>query len=49
MNFESQVLKVEFEKAERMLKKTDKPIEKYKDKGQNVKKQHSVKFALPEV
>ena len=45
MNFESQVLKVEFEKAERMLKKTDKLIEKYKDKG-NAK---SVKFALPEV
>lgn len=45
MNFESQVLKGEFEKAERMLKKTDQLIEKYKDKG-NVK---SVKFALPEV
>lgn len=45
MNFESQVLKIEFEKAERMLKKTDKLIEKYKDKG-NTK---TVKFALPEV
>jgi hypothetical protein len=45
MNFESQVLKIEFEKAERMLKKTDKLIDKYKDKG-NTK---TVKFALPEV
>ena len=47
MNFESQVLRVEFEKAERMLQKTDKLIEKYKDKNAPAPK--CVKFALPEV
>lgn len=48
MNFENQVLKQEFEKAERMLKKTDRLIEKYKDK-KTVPKKLSVKFALPDV
>ena len=33
MNFEEQVMRQEFEKAERMLKKTDRLIEKYKDKS----------------
>lgn len=33
MNFNENVLKQEFEKAERMLKKTDRLIEKYKDKS----------------
>lgn len=48
MNFDNQVLKQEFEKAERMLKKTDRLIEKYKDK-KSVPKKLSVKFALPDV
>ena len=33
MNFESKVMQQEFDKAERMLKKTDSLIEKYKVKG----------------
>ena len=48
MNFDNNVLKQEFEKAERMLKKTDRLIEKYQNK-QFVPKKLSVKFALPEV
>jgi|LauGreDrversion4_2_1035121.scaffolds.fasta_scaffold6028244_1 hypothetical protein len=49
-------MKLEFEKAERMLQKTDKLIEKYKDKsymnshgnGAN-KGKLTVKFNLPDV
>jgi hypothetical protein len=43
-------MRQEFDKAERMLKKTDRLIEKYKDKsvGPPVKKLQ-VKFALPDV
>ncbi len=48
MNFDSKVMKQEFEKAERMLKKTDRLIEKYKDKSSPPKKL-TVKFALPDV
>ena len=47
MNFNEDVLKLEFEKAERMLKKTDRLIEKYKDKSSPPKKL-TVKFALPD-
>lgn len=60
MNFDQQVMKYEFEKAERMLKKTDRLIEKYKDKGQAntaggssqssvPSKKLTVKFNLPDV
>jgi|LauGreDrversion4_2_1035121.scaffolds.fasta_scaffold89515_2 hypothetical protein len=49
MNFEEQVLKLEFEKAERMLQKTDRLIEKYKDKSHAPNKKLTVKFALPDV
>jgi hypothetical protein len=36
MNFEQDVMRQEFEKAERMLKKTDRLIEKYKDRGHSI-------------
>jgi hypothetical protein len=49
MNFDSHVMKQEFEKAERMLKKTDRLIEKYKDKSSPPPKKLTVKFALPDV
>jgi hypothetical protein len=49
MNFEEQVLKLEFEKAERMLQKTYRLIEKYKDKSHAPHKKLTVKFALPDV
>lgn len=49
MNFDNKVMKQEFEKAERMLKKTDRLIEKYKDKSSPPPKKLTVKFALPDV
>jgi hypothetical protein len=49
MNFDTKVMKQEFEKAERMLKKTDRLIEKYKDKSSPLPKKLTVKFALPDV
>ena len=49
MNFGEHVMIQGFEKAERMLKKTDLLIEKYKDKSVPPAKKLQVKFALPDL
>ncbi|CDW78904.1 UNKNOWN [Stylonychia lemnae] len=52
MNFDKNVMQFEFEKAERMLKRKDKLIQRVKTKSiydDNILKRPQVKFSLPEI